>query len=128
MMHIPRIAGLGDEPHADPLLGLHEALVHRTDGEQHRNRRARLVGVAVADHENRGAAAYRRDGVARERLECALQLLGACRGLPHGAQRCRVRAAPAAPPGAPQGRHFLRQEDRVLDAQQCLAARPLREH
>ena len=124
VMHIPGVSGFSDEADADTLLGLDETLVHRSDREQHRDRRARLVGIAVADYEDRGASTttHRGHRIPSELFQRALQLRGPGRGLPHRAERRDLRAA-----GAPQRGHLLRQQHRALDAQQRTAPGSLRE-
>jgi len=125
VMHVPGVARFGHQPDSDALSRLHEALVHRADREQHRNRRAGLVGVAVADHEDRGATAPadRLHRIAAQRLERARELFRAGGRFPDRAERRELSTS-----GAPQRRHFLREQHRMLDPQQCSPAGTLREH
>ena len=104
VMDVPGIAGLGNEANADALVRLHEPLMHGADREQHGNRRASLVRVAVADDEDRGAAAHGGHRVASQCVERARQLLRSRGRFPHCAQRCQLRPAR---PAAPDRRHLF---------------------
>ena len=70
-MDIPRVARLDHETDAHALPGVHETLVDGAHREQHGDRGPGLVGVAIADDEQCGAAPYRGDRVTTERLQRA---------------------------------------------------------
>ena len=122
VMHVPCIARLGDESYAHALACLHEALMHRADREEHRNRCPRTVGIPVADYQDRRPATHRGHGVAAQPIERARQTIRTGHGFPDGAHRRELRAG-----GAPHCRHLFGQQDRMLDAEQTPPPGTLRE-
>ena len=90
VMHVARVAGLGDEAGAHPAPAADQLVVHRRDGEQHRDRRPLLVHHAVGDDED-GVPLV--DGELRhlaQLVEGALQPLGAI-----GRREARVQCGEA---------------------------------
>ena len=70
---------LGDEP-----------VVHRTQREERRDRRAVGADTAVGDHEHRGAGGDGLDGGVRQRPDCGLEPVRSVRDRERGAETDRL--------------------------------------
>ena len=53
MVFFPRVAGFGDDARLHPLAFANKVMMHRTDGEWHRNRREFGTDFFIAQHEER---------------------------------------------------------------------------
>src|SRR5437870_6786579 len=87
-------------------------LVHCAHGQEHGDRRAHCVGLAIAEHEDPRSLLDRVSCCPAQGLERAAQPVGPAGGAPECRDGHSARASSDASP--PQCRHLVFEHDRVL--------------
>ena len=122
VVDVARVSRFGDQRHTRAETGLEQPLVHGADGEEHRDRRAVLALVAVADDERRRSPAGIPDRGAANAIERGREPPRSGLGVPHGAE-----GRDEEPWSTAQRRHLRAEQDGMLEAQQRVLREALRE-
>ena len=90
VVDVPGFARLADEGAAEPLAFADEVMVHRADGEQHRDRDLGRFSAAVAEDEDGFAGIDRRGCAAAEILQRSLEIRGTDLRVEEAEERLRL--------------------------------------
>ncbi len=124
LMHVPDLAGVGDQVGAGTQPGGDQAMMHRATGQRHRYCEVVSVDTAIAQHQHARAIAHCRLGFGDDPVKLALErsIMSASIGGEHGRNRRNFQRAVV--PDRVQGRLI---QDQALEVNQASLLRRLRQ-
>mmetsp|Transcript_100539 Transcript_100539/g.288012 ORF Transcript_100539/g.288012 Transcript_100539/m.288012 type:complete len:1151 (+) Transcript_100539:506-3958(+) len=126
VVHLTRVAALGEEGGLGALLGTEQVLVHGADRQQRRDREAVGAGEFVREHDGLGAvgAVVALDGLRHLSADGREGVVEALRPRTNGEGGIDDGPAPSVELGGFDRLHLLKGEDRVVDHEAGAVLRP----